>query len=152
GDTAASFILSFETPGAPRESFCCYFRVLMEHLTPSEKKALLLRNASGQPIHVVSEHARRLDSDYFNEFTLPEIESHVARIAGLSPGGPFSFEFSPIDEHACGFTVIGEDLPGFFATLSGLLASYDFDIRLGKVFTYAADAPATGSGEPAFSD
>lgn len=36
----------------------------------------------------------------------------------------------------CNLTLIGDDLPGFFAALSGVLASYDFDIKAGKVFTY----------------
>ncbi len=110
----------------------------MEHMTPSEKKALILRNASGFPPEVVFDHVHRLDSDYFNEFSPSEIEGHLRRIAALDKQNPFSFEFLRLDAQSWGFTVIGEDLPGFFAALSGLLASYDFDIPLGKVFTYGS--------------
>lgn len=120
----------------------------MEHLTPSEKKALIIQNAAGFPPGVVADHVRRLDSDYFNEFSPAEIESHLARIAALTKNEPFSFGFTTLDPQSWGFTVIGEDLPGFFAALSGLLASYDFDIRLGKVFSYGSDLGEKG-GEAA---
>ncbi|MDQ3000837.1 MAG: hypothetical protein M3Y08_06210 [Fibrobacterota bacterium] len=124
----------------------------MEHLTPSDKKALILQNASGFPPKVVEDHLSRLDSDYFNEFTPAEIENHLARIASLTPSAPFWFEFTPLSERSWGFTVIGEDLPGFFATLSGLLASYDFDIRLGKVFSYGSESPEEKSHGQGHSD
>ncbi|MDB5106151.1 MAG: glutamate-ammonia ligase adenylyltransferase [Fibrobacteres bacterium] len=110
----------------------------MEPLTPSEKKTRILENAAGFPPGLVADHARRLDADYFNEFSIAEIEGHLRRIAALTRSRPFSFEFDRLDENAWGLTVIGEDLPGFFAALSGVLASYDFDIRLGKVFSYGS--------------
>ena len=37
--------------------------------------------------------------------------------------------------------------PGFFAALSGLLASYDFDIRLGKVFSYGSEPESSRPGK-----
>jgi glutamate-ammonia-ligase adenylyltransferase len=103
----------------------------------------------------VETHVRRLDSDYFNEFTPAEIESHLRRISELNREKPFSFEFVALDAVSWGFTVIGEDLPGFFAALSGLLASYDFDIRQGKVFSYGTGEDSEGRSTPkpaAFGD
>lgn len=111
----------------------------MEPSTPSEKKKRILDAASAFLPGLVENHVRRLDADYFNEFTIPEIEGHLRRIVGLTPAKPFSFEFQRLEGNDWAFSVIGEDLPGFFAALSGLLASYDFDIRLGKVFSYATD-------------
>ncbi|MEO6097082.1 MAG: hypothetical protein ABIW76_15945 [Fibrobacteria bacterium] len=118
----------------------------MEPSTPSEKKKRILDHSEEFPLGLAADHVRRLDADYFNEFTIAEIESHLRRIASLTRAKPFSFEFSKLDDSAWGMTIIGEDLPGFFAALTGLLASYDFDIRLGKVFTYGTDpgAPLRG--------
>lgn len=108
-------------------------------LTPSEKKTLILQGASDISPEVVAVHIRSLDSDYFNEFTPEEILGHLRILSVLVKYGGFSFDLVPMGDRSCGLTVIGEDLPGFFAALSGLLASYDFDIRLGKVFSYAAE-------------
>jgi [glutamine synthetase] adenylyltransferase / [glutamine synthetase]-adenylyl-L-tyrosine phosphorylase len=118
-------------------------------LTPSEKKNGLLQATSFLPPELVQAHVKRLDSDYFNEFTSDEILHHLGRISDFKNRPGFVFEFAIIDEFSYGLTVIGDDLQGFFAVLTGLLASYDFDIRLGKVFTYAREQPpkATGSFE-----
>jgi [glutamine synthetase] adenylyltransferase / [glutamine synthetase]-adenylyl-L-tyrosine phosphorylase len=119
----------------------------MEPSTPSEKKKRILDAASAFLPGIVENHVRRLDADYFNEFSVPEIESHLRRIVALTPAKPFSFEFQRLEGNDWAFSVIGEDLPGFFAALSGLLASYDFDIRLGKVFSYATDAEKDPRGK-----
>jgi glutamate-ammonia-ligase adenylyltransferase len=119
----------------------------MEPSTPSEKKKRILDAASAFPPGLVENHVRRLDGDYFNEFSVPEIEGHLRRIAGLTRAKPFSFEFQRLEGNDWAFSVIGEDLPGFFAALSGLLASYDFDIRLGKVFSYVTDVETDPRGK-----
>ena|GEM_PF-247275 len=127
--------------------FCFYFEAPMEPSTPSEKKNRILQNASAFPSGLVEDHVRRLDADYFNEFDVAEIESHLRRIAALSKEKPFSFDFVRLDDTSWGMTVIGEDLPGFFAALTGVLASYDFDIRLGKVFTYGSAVEESRRGK-----
>ena len=109
--------------------------------TPSQKKEHILGNAGGFPERLVAEHCRRLDADYFNEFSVTEIEGHLARLATLSRSQPFAFQFSALQDRAFGLTVVGEDVPGFFAVLPGVLASHDLDIRVGKVFSYAAEVP-----------
>lgn len=116
--------------------------------TPSLKKELLLGKTEGGessrfPENLVAEHCSRLDADYFSEFTVPEIRSHLSLIAGLTPKTPYAFQFTHISDRTFGLTVVGDDLPGFFAALSGVLVSHDLDIRVGKVFTYAAE----GTGE-----
>jgi glutamate-ammonia-ligase adenylyltransferase len=113
--------------------------------TPSQKKEILLEKAgpSGSPGRLdslVAEHCRRLDADYFSEFSVAEVESHLSLIAGLTPSAPYAFQFSHIADRTFGLTVVGEDVAGFFAALSGVLVSHDLDIRVGKVFSYAAEA------------
>lgn len=122
-------------------------------MTPAQKKAIVLANAAGSeggrfPEGLVAEHCRRLDADYFNEFSVDEIEGHLARIAGMTRAEPYSFQFSPLPERTFGLTVVGEDVPGFFAALSGVLASHDLDIKVGKVFSYAPELPEDGKGWP----
>ena len=112
-------------------------------LTPSEKKALVLQMAGELPSQVVAAHMRGLDSDYFNEFEPEDILQHLKKIAALGNQSRFDLDLVEIAEGSFGLTIIGEDIPGFFAALTGLVASYDFDIRLGKVFTYAADPKNT---------
>ena len=89
-----------------------------------------------------------LDTDYFNEFSVEEIEGHLERIAGLTRAAPYSFRFSPLSDRTFGLTVVGEDVPGFFAALSGVLASHDLDIKVGRVFSYAPELPEGGQGWP----
>ncbi len=115
-------------------------------MTPTEKKNWVLAHPSGLPDRLVQEHARRLDADYFNEFSTDEIQGHLEQIAALQGKGDFHLEIKPIGESGCALTFIGEDLPGFFAVLSGLLASFDMDIRLGKVFSYREENPSKSSG------
>ncbi|HLP40575.1 MAG TPA: hypothetical protein VK465_03630, partial [Fibrobacteria bacterium] len=110
--------------------------------TPAEKKAAVLALTGNYPQGLVAEHARRLDADYFNEFTVEEIRAHLDRIAALDPRDPFAADLEPMGPRGCVLTVLGGDLPGFFAALSGMLASHDFDIKSGKVFTYRP--PETG--------
>ena len=76
--------------------------------TPSQKKEHILGNAGGFPERLVAEHCRRLDADYFNEFSVTEIEGHLARLATLSRSQPFAFQFSALQDRAFGLTVVGE--------------------------------------------
>jgi [glutamine synthetase] adenylyltransferase / [glutamine synthetase]-adenylyl-L-tyrosine phosphorylase len=107
-------------------------------VTPSEKKAAVLKLASALPSELVSEHFKRLDADYFNEFTPEEIIRHLVKLADTDFSKGFNFDLLRLDEFSYSLTAIGQDLPGFFTALTGLVASYDFDIRLGKVFSYTA--------------
>ncbi len=113
-------------------------------LNPSEKKALVLKAAEGLPQALVLNHIRRLDSDYFNEFSPEEIMEHLDKMVNLQDSNAFVFELETLEENTFGLTVIGEDVPGFFAALSGVIASFDFDIRRGKVFSYSAEIGAKG--------
>jgi glutamate-ammonia-ligase adenylyltransferase len=110
-------------------------------LKPAEKRAALLALASAFPPGLVEDHVRRLDADYFTEFPLEEMRLHLDRIAALSRQDPLAVELAQLGPTACVLTVIGDDLPGFLAALSGVLASYDFDIKSGKVFTYQPLGP-----------
>lgn len=116
-------------------------------LTPFEKKTQVLQLGADLPSRLVADHLKYLDSDYFNEFTPQEIILHLEKIRTLKIPGSFALDFVPLDDLNCGLTIIGEDLPGFFAALTGLIASYDFDIRIGKVFTYSKGSDFSETAE-----
>ncbi len=120
--------------------------------SPSEKKSELLLYARDFPAGLLEKHIEALDSDYFNQFSVAEILEHANQIAALVPGSPLAFRISSLDPVTCAFTVVGQDFPGFFAALSGLLASHDFDITLGKVFTYANPQSNGKAGETLIID
>lgn len=103
---------------------------------PADKKEEALRWAADFPPGLVEEHVHRLDNDYFIQFSLEEIRFHLRRIAALGKDEMLSLELEPVGDGAMLLTLIADDLPGFFSSLSGILTSLDFDIRSGKVFTY----------------
>src|SRR3954469_10463960 len=100
--------LSTSGTSARGSLFSFYFWRLMD-MTPAQKKALVLANAASSgggrfPERLAVEHCRRLDADYFNEFSVAEIEGHLGRIAALTPAEPYSFEFSPLADRTFGLT------------------------------------------------
>ncbi len=106
------------------------------------------RRLAGLPDEFLEPHLRRLDADYFDEFTPEEIRAHVESIRLLSTDLLCTVDLVPAagDPGRFFITVAGLDFPGLFALLSGLLTLYGFNIRSGSIFTYArwrrdADAP-----------
>jgi len=79
-----------------------------------------------------------INADYWNEFSAQTIAEHIAVLESLPPAAPWHVHVERIDEGLFGLTLIGGDFQGFFAAVSGFLASEGYDVRLGKAFTFPA--------------
>lgn len=112
-------------------------------LSPSDKKNRLLE-AETIPAAAVEAHFRRLGADYWNVFACEEIAAHIATLQNLSPDQPWRVTAEPLGDGLCGLTLIGGDFQGFFAAVSGFLASAGYDIRSGRVFSFPPDTALKG--------
>jgi glutamate-ammonia-ligase adenylyltransferase len=106
-----------------------------------EKKSLLLKDPA-LSADAVERHFARMDSDYWNEFSAPDIAAHLKALESLTPAAPWRVHVERLDEGLSGLTLIGGDFQGFFAAVSGFLASTGYDIRAGKAFTFKGDGAA----------
>lgn len=109
------------------------------NLTPSEKKIEVLRLGANQFKTETLARLEQLDSDYFNQFSSVEILGHFKVLNDWKSPESIFFSWEKLDASGFAITLIAQDVSGFFSVLSGLLVSHDFDIRLGKIFTIAAD-------------
>jgi glutamate-ammonia-ligase adenylyltransferase len=81
-----------------------------------------------------------MGSDYWNEFSAETIAAHIAVLESLKSSAPWHVHIERIGEGLSGLTLIGGDFQGFFAAVSGFLASSGYDVRVGKAFTFPPDA------------
>ncbi len=107
-------------------------------LGPLDKKSRLLETAP-LPREAVEAHFRRLDNDYWNEFPVEEIHRHLGILQSLEPASPHFVQIETFEGGLCGLTLIGGDFPGFFAAVSGFLASDGYGIHAGKAFSFPPD-------------
>lgn len=112
-------------------------------LSPSDKKTQLL-DAGALPAAEIEAHFRRLGADYWNVFTAAEIAGHMEALRALTRERPWHVTAEDLGEGLCGLTLIGGDFQGFFAAVSGFLASAGYDIRSGRVFSFPPEAALAG--------
>lgn len=112
-------------------------------LSPSDKKTRLLNDAT-LPADAVEAHFTRLGADYWNVFSCEEIAGHIAALRALTSETPWRVTADDLSNGLCGLTLMGGNFQGFFAAVSGFLASAGYDIRLGRVFSFAPDASLKG--------
>jgi len=112
-------------------------------LSPSDKKSRLLLDATVPP-DAVEAHFTRLGADYWNVFSCEEIAGHIAALRALTRETPWRVTADDLGNGLCGLTLMGGDFQGFFAAVSGFLASAGYDIRMGRVFSFAPDASLKG--------
>ncbi len=108
-------------------------------LSPADKKTALLEGGT-PPAEAVEAHFQRLGADYWNAFSCEEISAHISTLQQLTSAAPWRVRVEELGDGLCGLTLIGGDFQGFFAAVSGFLASDGYDIRSGRVFSFAADA------------
>jgi glutamate-ammonia-ligase adenylyltransferase len=106
-------------------------------LSPADKKSTLLEKGRPAP-EAVEAHFHRLGADYWNAFSCDEIEQHIATLQELTATTPWRVTVEDLGDGLSGLTLIGGDFQGFFAAVSGFLASDGYDIRSGRVFSFAA--------------
>ncbi|MCX7847723.1 MAG: glutamate-ammonia-ligase adenylyltransferase [bacterium] len=89
------------------------------------------------PPALIHEHLTRLAPRYFEIFSPREIAQHLQVLARLSPATPVD---ALVSESSAGLevTVLAFDYPYEFSLITGILASLDFSVRAGDVFTYSA--------------
>ena len=115
-------------------------------LSPADKKQLLLARGD-HPAAAVENHFSRLGADYWNAFSADEIAGHIGILAGLDKSAPWYVRAEDLGDALCGLTLIGGDFQGFFAAVSGFLASDGYDIRSGRVFSFPpGDGPLARGG------
>lgn len=112
-------------------------------LSPSDKKSQLL-DAGVLPADEIEAHFRRLGADYWNVFSGGEIAAHMEALRTLTRERPWHVTAEDLGEGLCGLTLIGGDFQGFFAAVSGFLASAGYDIRSGRVFSFPPEAALAG--------
>jgi hypothetical protein len=107
--------------------------------SPADKKAALLARTD-LPAGAVEAHFRRLGADYWNAFSADEIAGHITTLQALDRNAPWNVRAEDLGDGLCGLTLIGGDFQGFFAAVSGFLASDGYDIRSGRVFSFGTEA------------
>lgn len=108
-------------------------------LSPADKKQALLARGTFAA-SVVEAHGAALGSDYWNAFTVDEIAAHLEALTALDPATPWHVRVDGLSDGHSGLTLIGGDFQGFFAAVSGFLASEGYDIRSGRVFSFKSPA------------
>jgi len=103
---------------------------------PSQKIEALKKELSDFKENLLDNHIRRLDIDYFNEFSSGEIRKHLLSIQKLSAKVLCDVRLKQKKGGGYLLTVVGFDVAGFFSIVTGLLTLHGFDIRSGKSFTY----------------
>lgn len=88
----------------------------------------------------------RMDPDYFSQFPLETVSSHLGLANTLSLKHPCALQILP-DKHKARFqlTLAAYDYFGEFATICGLLSAYGLDIREAYIFTYLDETPPPSS-------
>ncbi|AKJ64768.1 hypothetical protein [Kiritimatiella glycovorans] len=87
------------------------------------------------PAEFVREFEARMEPEYFDRFDGPRRAEHVRALHAVSPQHPVDVLVAEGGGRIeC--TVAGYDAPGVFSLITGVLASLDFDILSGDVFTY----------------
>lgn len=84
---------------------------------------------------VLQEHLDRVDADYLDRFGPTEIAEHVRSVGRLSADNPVEVLLQRLGERAAACTVLAYDHPFEFSLIAGVLASTDFRIDSGVIFT-----------------
>jgi len=108
--------------------------------SPSNARALQ-QLCPDVPPALVHEHLARLSPRYFELFSLDDIARHLRALSHLSPDCPADVLVT--EAHGLlDVTILAFDYPYEFSLITGILASLDFEIHAGEVFTYTAARPA----------
>lgn len=93
------------------------------------------------PPALIHEHVARLSPRYFDVFSSADIARHLRSLAQLSPSTPLDVLVTEASDRF-DVTILAFDYPFEFSLITGILASLDFEIHAGEIFTYSAARPA----------
>ena len=92
---------------------------------------------------LIKEHLDRLEIPYFHYFNAQDIAIHLKALGTLSHKDPVAVVQGEEDNGLIPCTILAFDHPGVFSLIAGVLASMDFNIHSGMVFTYHPPAPTS---------
>ena len=85
---------------------------------------------------VLDDFFEQLDDDYFTLFTAAQIADHVQLVAAIDDHHPLRVRVTPRGAASAEILVVGYDLVGAFALITGAMAACGLNIREGQVFSY----------------
>ncbi len=112
---------------------------LLERLSPLCKDA-------GED--VVRDFVSRMDPEYFQQFTLPEIAQHIGLAARLDLDHPCQAVVAAQPDGHWTVVVVAYDYFSEFAAICGLLSAAGLNIEEGRVYTFGEVAPEAASRMP----
>ncbi|MBI3861679.1 MAG: glutamine synthetase adenylyltransferase [Planctomycetia bacterium] len=93
----------------------------------------------------LKKHLARLEREYADTFSEPDIEHHALLAARIDDAEPAIVEVDPAGDN-WRVTIVAYDFRGELSLICGLLIAHGFDIVEGQVFTYEPLATASGAG------
>lgn len=96
------------------------------------------------PPLIVQDFLERMDPDYFRQFPLKTITSHVEMVSKLTLQSPCALDIKKEKDGTLCVTVVAYDYFFEFATVCGLLSAFGLDIREAFIFT-SREATSTSS-------
>ena len=85
---------------------------------------------------VLDDFFEQLDDDYFALFTAAQVADHVQLVAAIDDQHPLRVRVTPRGTASAEILVVGYDLVGAFALITGAMAACGLNIREGQVFSY----------------
>lgn len=85
---------------------------------------------------VLDDFFEQLDDDYFVLFTAAQVAAHVQLVAAIDDDHPLRVRVVPRSADSADILMVGYDLLGAFALITGAMAVCGLDIRAGQVFSY----------------
>ena len=85
---------------------------------------------------VLDDFFEQLDDDYFALFTAAQIAAHVQLVAAIDDQHPLHVRVVPRSAVSAEILLVGYDLLGAFALITGAMAACGLNIREGQVFSY----------------
>ena len=85
---------------------------------------------------VLDDFFEQLDDDYFTLFTAAQIAAHVQLVAAIDDEHPLHVRVVPRSAGSADILLVGYDLVGEFALITGAMTACGLNIREGQVFSY----------------
>ena len=85
---------------------------------------------------VLDDFFEQLDDDYFALFTAVQIAAHVQLVAAIDGQHPLHVRVVPRSAVSADILLVGYDLQGAFALITGAMTACGLNIRAGQVFSY----------------
>jgi len=114
----------------------------------SQIKKLLGTDSDIKP-EVIQDFVRRMDPDYFEQFSDQQVIGHLQLANRLSPDRPCAIHIERRKAASYQLTLVAYDYFSEFATICGILSAFGLDIREAFIFTYTdTPSPSQGSAGP----